>query len=307
MSGSDSLTLSDVKASSSHFLTSLPPYFPPSATPNLLMSPPSKKNFSTFSPCNELEDGKKDVPDTMMHTFRAGDEVIVQGEKGVIWYGVIKEIRIQHLKTIYVQKAWVAVQWYYGKWDITNKNIQNDVGKCELVLSDHIDIVSPQHITSHGWLAPVDVMKFMEGEGCGPFIASDDVFTQWSMKTTETQVLETGPTKLLLCLEDLPKGNKEMQMMVTKLSMESGLSLDNDFARILCISISRGKGHGVVGNGNIMIPMWKEFWTALEQMKQDMGMAWKSHITPDLCKQAGESHVHYQCPVCSKEGRGWYL
>ncbi|KAI6010055.1 hypothetical protein EDC04DRAFT_2906206 [Pisolithus marmoratus] len=132
---------------------------------------------------DDILDGKKKVPDAMMHTFRAGDEVILQGENGAMWYGVIEEIRVQHLKTIY--KAWVAVQWYYGKWDIADKSIQNDVGKCELVLSDHKDIISPQHIIS-----PVDVMKFMEGEAYGSLIASDDVLTQWSMTTIGKQALE---------------------------------------------------------------------------------------------------------------------
>ncbi|KAI6096130.1 hypothetical protein F5141DRAFT_1221069 [Pisolithus sp. B1] len=199
MTAFQGLTLGNVKSLSRHVpappYLHLPPFFCSSPTPSLLMSPPSKENFSSFSPCNELEvanlmdadddvlDGKKRVPDAMMHTFRAGDEAIVQGEKGTMWHGVIEEIRIQHLKTIY--KAWVAVRWYYGKWDIANKSIQNDVAECELVLSDHIDIISPQHIIS-----PVDVMKFKEGEVYGPLIASDDVFTRWSMKTMGNEALE---------------------------------------------------------------------------------------------------------------------
>ncbi|KAI6029952.1 hypothetical protein BKA83DRAFT_4489863 [Pisolithus microcarpus] len=301
------------------------------------MSPPSKNNFSSFTPCNELEvanlmdaeddilDGKKKVPDAMTHTFRPGDEVIVRGEKGAMWHGVIEEIRVQHLKTIY--KAWVAVRWYYGKWDIADRSIQNDVGKWELVLSDHIDIISPREVIS-----PVDITKFMEGEACGPFIASDDLFTRWSMKTTGREALEVtfnacqvckkayNPDRdqqnyccrcenwfHIKCLEGLPKGNEEVKMMVTESSMESGLFLDSEFVSILCIPISRGKGHGVVGNGTVMMPIWEEFWTSLEQMKQDMGLAWRSHITLDLLKQAGESHVHYLCPICSKDGRGWYL
>ncbi|KAI5986963.1 hypothetical protein EDC04DRAFT_2614953 [Pisolithus marmoratus] len=202
---------------------------------------------------DDVLDGKKKVPDTMMHTFRAGDEVIVQGENGTMWYGVIEEVRVQHLKTIY---------------KIASK------------------IVSESHIISMVDLAPVDVMKFREGEAYGPLIASDDVFTQWSMMTIGKQALEV--------LEGLPTGNKGMQKMVTELSLESGLSLDR-------------KGLGVAGNGNVMMPMWKEFWMALEEMKQDMGVAWKSHITPEILKLAGESHVHYQCLICSKEGREWYL
>ncbi|KIK21075.1 hypothetical protein PISMIDRAFT_24002 [Pisolithus microcarpus 441] len=209
-----------------------------------------------------------------------------------------------------VQKAWVAVRWYYGKWDIADRSIQNDVGKWELVLSDHIDIISPREVI---WeLAPVDITKFMEGEACGPFIASDDLFTRWSMKTTGREALEVckkayNPDRdqqnyccrcenwfHIKCLEGLPKGNEEVKMMVTESSMESGLFLDR-------------KGHGVVGNGTVMMPIWEEFWTSLEQMKQDMGLAWRSHITLDLLKQAGESHVHYLCPICSKDGRGWYL
>ncbi|KAI5990695.1 hypothetical protein EDC04DRAFT_2614118 [Pisolithus marmoratus] len=268
---------------------------------------------------DDVLDGKKKVPDAMMHTFRAGDEVIVQGENGAMWYGVIEEIRVQHFKTIDVQKAWVAVQWYYGKWDIVDKSIQNDVGKCELVLSDHKDIISPQHIISMVDSAPVDVMKFMEGEVYGPLIASDDVFAQWSMTVIGKQALEGTFNTCHVCkkaynpdrdqqnhccrcnnwfhhrcLEGLPTGNKGMQMMVTELSLESGLSLDR-------------KGLGVVGNGNVMMPMWKEFWMAIDEMKQDMGIAWKSHITPEILKLAGESHVHYQCPICSKEGGEWYL
>ncbi|KAI6010546.1 hypothetical protein EDC04DRAFT_2610127 [Pisolithus marmoratus] len=225
---------------------------------------------------DDVLDGKKKVPDTMMHTFRAGDEVIVQGENGAMWYGVIEEVRVLHLKTIY-------------------------------------------HIISMVDLAPVDVMKFREGEAYGPLIASDDVFTQWSMMTIGKQALEGTFNACHVCkkaynpdrdqqnhccrcnnwfhhrcLEGLPTGNKGMQKMVTELSLESGLSLDR-------------KGLGVVGNGNVMMPMWKEFWMALEEMKQDMGVAWKSHITPEILKLAGESHVHYQCLICSKEGREWYL
>ncbi|KAI6038764.1 hypothetical protein EDC04DRAFT_2603686 [Pisolithus marmoratus] len=245
---------------------------------------------------DDILDGKKKVPDAMMHTFRAGDEVIVQGENGTMWYGVIEEIRVQHLKTIYV-----AVQWYYGKWDIADK--------------------STFHVTCKAMvdLAPVDVMKFREGEAYGPLIASDDVFTWWSMTTIGKQALEGTFNACHVCkkaynpdrdqqshccrcnnwfhhrcLEGLPTGNKGMQKMVTELSLESGLSLDR-------------KGLGVVGNGNVMMPMRKEFWIALEEMKQDMGIAWKSHITPEILKLAGESHVHYQCPICSKEGREWYL
>ncbi|KAI5999280.1 hypothetical protein EDD15DRAFT_2363368 [Pisolithus albus] len=301
------------------------------------MSRPSKNNFSKFTPCHELEvanvmdaeddvlDGKKKVPDAMMHTFRPGDDIIIQGEKGVLWHGVIEEIRVQHLKTIY--KAWVAVRWYYGKWDIADRSIQNDVGECELVLSNHIDIISPQEVVS-----PVDVIKFMEREACGPSIASDDLFSRWSMDTTGKGALRVtfnacqvckkayNPDRdqqnhccrcknwfHIGCLEGIPGGKKGVEKMVTELSMESGLSLDSEFVSILCIPISRGKGYGVVGNGAVIMPIWEEFWKALEQMKQEMGLAWRSHITSDLLEQAGESYVHYQCPICSKDGRGWYL
>ncbi|KAI6022648.1 hypothetical protein EDC04DRAFT_2606945 [Pisolithus marmoratus] len=268
----------------------------------------------------DVLDGKKKVPDAMMHTFRAGDEVIVQGENGAMWYGVIKEIRVQHLKTIYVS----------GKTSedhFTDRGTEG-MGGIMMVLwkvghSRQKKIASKMmlesHIISMVDLAPVDVMKFMEGEAYGPLIASDDVFTQWSMMTIGKQALEGTFNACHVCkkaynpdrdqqnhccrcnnwfhhrcLEGLPTGNKGMQMMVTELSLESGLSLDR-------------KGLGVVGNGNVMMPMWKEFWMALEEMKQDMGITWKSHITPEILKLAGESHVHYQCPICSKEGREWYL
>ncbi|KAI6025437.1 hypothetical protein EDC04DRAFT_2606315 [Pisolithus marmoratus] len=281
---------------------------------------------------DDVLDGKKKVPDTMMHTFRAGDEVIVQGENGAMWYGVIEEVRVQHLKTIYVSGKGcedhftdrgtegmggsTMVLWKVGH----SRQKASEFGNpCELVLSDHKDIISPQHIISMVDLAPVDVMKFREGEAYGPLIALDDVFTRWSMMTIGKQALEGTFNACHVCkkaynpdrdqqnhccrcnnwfhhrcLEGLPTGNKGMQKMVTELSLESGLSLDR-------------KGLGVVGNGNVMMPMWKEFWMALEEMKQDMGVAWKSHITPEILKLAGESHVHYQCPICSKEGREWYL
>ncbi|KAF8435841.1 hypothetical protein L210DRAFT_870745, partial [Boletus edulis BED1] len=227
-----------------------------------------------------------------------------------------------------LQRAWIAIRWYYKKCDISN-NIKLYVGKMELVISDHIDIIAPEQIMS-----PADIMDFTEGDVSGPFIGRQDLYTRWSMKvTTGRPMLEENasiPCQVCdkaynpdkdeqrhchgcnswlhsRCLESLPKGSTRMKEVIVEMGKETKLSLDTDFIKLLCIPTLRGKSHGVVGNGLQTSWIWEELHQAQKARKEDIGIAWKTQVGPDTMNQANKSHVYCRCSMCERQGREWYL
>ncbi|KAN0091615.1 hypothetical protein V8E55_005181 [Tylopilus felleus] len=241
-----------------------------------------------------------------------------------MWYGLIQDIRVQRLNKTY--KAWIAITWYYRKGDIPGKEqvlniISPDVGKLELVMSDHLDIIAPEQIMS-----PADIMHFIEENPSGSFVGRDDLYMRWSMNIGNGKPVLKVCKKAYnpdrdeqrycygceswfhcKCLESLPKGSNEMKELVIQISKDKELSLDEDLLELLCIPTFRGRRHGVVGNGMLTSAIWKSFLEAREAEKKEMGLNWRDHITRDVIAQARKSYIYYHCPVCLNEAKRWYL
>ncbi|KAL4062719.1 hypothetical protein V8B97DRAFT_1920814, partial [Scleroderma yunnanense] len=196
--------------------------------------------------------------------------------------------------------------------------------KYELVLSDHIDIIAPEEI-----LSPAEVIKFAEGEGCGPLIESEDMFTRWSMTASGQHMLEGTTHVCQVCqkaynpdkdhqhycrtcrkwfhcgfLKRLPKASNKMWEYVIEQGRTSGLSCNDKFIDALCIPISQGKVSGVVGNGMTILAMWGAFEKSQEE---DIEIDWNGNLTSDMLEHTTRLHVYYQCPLCSKAGRVSYM
>ncbi|KAL4064651.1 hypothetical protein J3A83DRAFT_4191355 [Scleroderma citrinum] len=288
------------------------------------MPTPSKTNFFTFPSCQELEvtnlmnadedvlDGMGNVPDNMRHTFRRGDNVIIQGERGTLWYGVINDIRVQRLKTMHSAEGMDCSMMVLPKGGHNRKQ--------------HLQIYI---IAREEILSPAEVIKFTEGEGCGPLIESEDMFTRWSMTASGQHMLE-GTTHVCQvcqkaynpdkdhqrycrtcrkwfhcgCLKRLPKASNKMQEYVIEQGRTSGLWCNDKFIDALCIPISQGKVSGVVGNGMTILAMWGAFEKSQEE---DVEIDWNGNLTSDVLEHTTRLHVYYQCPLCSKAGRASYM
>jgi len=98
-----------------------------------------------------------------------------------------------------------------------------------------------------------------------------------------------------------------MKEVIVQAGDKTKLSLDVDVIKLLCIPSSRGKSHGVVGNGMQTSKVWKAFHEAQETQEGDMGMVWKAHTSLDIMNQAKKSYIYYVCSVCQRKDREWYL
>jgi len=85
------------------------------------------------------------------------------------------------------------------------------------------------------------------------------------------------------------------------------ISFDKDFIDLLCVPTSRGKRHGVVGNGAITDAIWTSFHKVCKGEKGELDSDWRDHITQDMMILAKRKYIHYLCPTCHTHQKPWYL
>jgi hypothetical protein len=84
-------------------------------------------------------------------------------------------------------------------------------------------------------------------------------------------------TQQIKCLQCCPRGSEKIQELLSEISREKDILLDEALVQLLCIPVFQEKHNSVVGNRVLTFAIWSHFQGLLENGKEDLDSTWRSH------------------------------
>ncbi|KIJ59095.1 hypothetical protein HYDPIDRAFT_170988 [Hydnomerulius pinastri MD-312] len=235
------------------------------------------------------------------------DRVAILSNEGETWYGVITDIRVEVI-TDTTANPWVEVQWFFRKKDFgsAKANFRKWIGDNELVLCLDKNIVDPECIQS-----PQDIIQYDDAAPYSPRIMPGDIYFRWEMVCVPGKKVAMYQLKTwhhIACLEPLGNASDDVPEIVLRNTTIPGVELDGTFEKLLRTPIERGEEQGLVGNGGIIMPLWKLFRDLKQKRIKSLPDRWLDNNDVDLIKwQLSMDYNYFHCPTCRLNGRECYM